>query len=154
MDSMKSEHLQTLQSFLESLEGIKWFSNAGEPSSNAIVASDAVECWDDWNQEMLAVWLPRTQALEQMARAELGDPAIDEVFSAVSAAIDQGVRQGLETYFQRRPANSDNARTGADLGLWSEIVATVKRDVSCAPVEAIIGENGFFTEILNTYRIG
>jgi glycine/D-amino acid oxidase-like deaminating enzyme len=38
--------------------------------------------------------------------------------------------------------------------IWPEIVDTVKRDISWSAIEAIIGEEGFFTEILATYRAG
>lgn len=154
IEFMNPKQSQVLQAFLKDLEGVEWFSRAGEPSDTAVVASDAVVCWDDWNREMLAVWLPKTKALEQAARKEVGDSAIDEIFSAVSIAIDLSVRQGLEAYFNRRPANSGNTKTNADRGLWPEILDTVKRDISWAAIETIIDQRGFFTELLAVYRAG
>jgi hypothetical protein len=147
---MASTQHPLLNSFIQSLGDIRWFAHAGEPHPTAIVASDLVQAWDQWNGEMLAVWSPETHALERIAVAELGDSEVDAIFEAVSGAVDVAVRDGMERYFERRSFDVTNA----DRGLWPDWLDTVKRDLSWAAVEAVLGRSGYFSSLLPYYRAG
>jgi len=151
---MTPEQHDSLNRFVASLADIKWFAHAGESHDVAEVVPDVVVGWDDWNAQMLAVWKPNSEALERRARKSIGDSAIDEIFNAVSVAIYENARDGMHDYFDRRPTDSPNTETDADLGLWPELLQTIKRDVSWAAVETVLGHRGLFTELLAHYRGG
>jgi hypothetical protein len=151
---MEAEVVRRLEKFLESLDGVPWFSAAGRPSAEYHVAEDAVVAWDDWNAPMLAVWPPRSEALEELARNAIGDVAIEEIFKRVGERIGQPVHDGVRAYFARRPENTPNTECGADLGLRAEIVDTVVRDLAWAAVETVLERTGFFVSLIRVYREG
>jgi len=151
---MEDEEVGRLETFLDSLDGVPWFSAAGQPSAIYNVVADVVVGWDDWNAPMLGVWLPRSEALEALARDVIGDAAIETIFTRVSERIGQPVQEGLRAYFARRPEATPNTKCGADLGLRSEIVDTVLRDLSWGAVETVLGQPGFFVSLLDVYREG
>jgi hypothetical protein len=142
-----------LTRFLRSLADVPWFAHCGEPDASAIVAPDLVAAWDWWNS-MVAVWSLETRALERIAVGELGESGVDTIFDTVARTVDEGLRAGMEQYFERRPANTQVAVTNADLGLWPEWLETTKRDLCWATVEAVRGWPGFFSELLRYYRAG
>jgi hypothetical protein len=148
------EVVRRLETFLDSLDGVPWFSSAGRPSSEYHVAEDAVVAWDDWNAPMLAVWLPRSEALEELARNVIGDPAIEGIFGHVEAKIGQSVHKGVHAYFARRPEDTPNTECGADLGLRNEIVDTVVRDLAWAAVETVLERPAFFVSLVRVYHEG
>jgi hypothetical protein len=143
-----------LSEFLRSLADVSWFAQCGEPDPTAIVAGDLVEAWHGWNWEMLAVWSPETHALERLAVGVLGEAGVDAIFDAVSRAMDDRLGAAMESYFERRPPDSEAALTNADRGLWPEWLESVKRDLCWAAVEAVLIRLGFFTELLRYYHAG
>jgi hypothetical protein len=148
------EQERRLESFLQSLSSIAWFAHAGRPSTKYQVVADAVVAWDDWNAEMLAVWLPRSKQLEDIATRAIGDAAIESIFSRVADAIEPSVRAGVRAYFARRPDDTENTECGADLGLWPEVVDFVLRDMSWAAVEMTLGRAEFFVSLTQVYQEG
>ena len=140
--------------FIESLRGVQWLARCGEPDAITIVPLDLVEAWDCWESAMLALWSPATHALERSAVERLGEDGVDSIFEAVSLAVDERIRQAMADYFERRPANSEATLANADRGLWPEWLETVKRDLCWAGVEAVLGQPGFFSDLLQFYRAG
>lgn len=103
---------------------------------------------------MLANWTAEYEQLERKAREAIGDRAMDEIFEAVSDAICENIRVGMQDYFDRRSVNSPTGKTNAEIGLWPELLQAMRRDVSWAAVGAVIGEHSLFTELLVYYREG
>ena len=151
---MAPELHKLLNPFVHSLASVPWFAHAGEPYDVGVVVSDVFVGWDDWNAQMLAVWTPRSNTLERMARESIGDSEIDEIINNVSAAVDKNARQGMQDYFDRRPADSENTETNTDIGLWPELLETIKRDVSWAAIETVLEQPDLFTELMTHYRRG
>jgi len=143
-----------LEAFLQSLSAVAWFANAGLPSTKYHVAADAVVAWDDWNAAMLSVWLPRSERLEALAIAAIGDPAIESIFHRVESAIEPSVHAAVRAYLARRPDTTENTECGADLALRPEIVGAVVRDMSWAAVETALGQPGFFVSLVPVHRQG
>lgn len=133
---------------------LPWFEQAGEPSEAYTVVPDAADGWIEWNDRMLEVWLPRSKKLEAEAQSILGDSVIDEIFLIVSQHIADALGKGMGDYFERRPEDSETTKCNADLSLWPEIMDSVKRDVAWAAVEVILGQPGFFNEVLDVLRKG
>jgi hypothetical protein len=152
--TVTAEQEQQLESFLQSLTTVPWFADAGRPSTKYQIVADAVVGWDDWNAAMMAVWPPRSMRLEETATRLIGDAAIEGIFSRVDEAIGPAVEAGLRAYFARRPDNTENTECGADLGLRSEIVDSVVRDVSWAAVETALGQPDFFVSLIEVYQEG
>ena len=142
------DQARRLETFLQSLSDVAWFANAGHPSTKYHVAADAVVAWDDWNEAMLSVWLPRSERLEALAIGAVGDPAIDSIFRRVDNAIERSVQAAVRAYFARRPDTTENTECGADYALRPEIVGFVLRDVSWAAVETTLGHPGFFVSLM------
>ena len=143
-----------LEAFLQSLSDVAWVANAGLPSTKYHVAADAVVAWDDWNAAMLSVWLPRSERLEALAIAAIGDPAIESIFHRVDSAIEPSVHAAVRAYFARRPDTTENTECGADRALRPEIVGFVLRDMSWAAVETALGQPGFFVSLVPVHREG
>ena len=139
-----------LNTFITSLGDVRWLASAGQPDDSAVVARDLLDAWDGWNAAMLAVWGPEARRLEQVAAAELGEAGIDAVFDAVSGAVDAPLRAAMDRYFDARSADATNA----DRGLWPEWLDAMKRDLSWAAVEAVLGRTELFTDLLGYYRAG
>ena len=148
------EQERRVEAFLQSLNSVAWFANAGHPSTKYHVVADAVVAWDDWNVAMLAVWLARSERLEAIAVRAIGDPAIESIFARVDGVIEPSVRAGLQAYLARRPDDTENTECGADRGLWPDIVDFVLRDMSWAAVETALGEPEFFVSLVQVYRDG
>ena len=151
---MDGERQRQLDTFVKSLADVPWFSQAGAPSATHHVAADAVVAWDDWSDQMMTVWPVRSEALEAAARETIGDPAIDEVFNRIADALDEPVRSAVRAYFSRRPNTTENTDCGADLGLSSEIVDRVLRDLSWAAVEVLLDQPEFYVSLIAVYREG
>ena len=143
-----------LEAFLQSLSDVPWFANAGRPSTKYHVAADAVVAWDDWNEAMLSVWLPRSERLEALAIGAIGDPAIETIFRRVDNALEPSVHAAVRAYFARRRNTTENTECGADLSLRPEIVGFVVRDMSWAAVETALGQPGFFVSLVSVHREG
>jgi hypothetical protein len=146
---MTSDERKKLQEFVQSLAEMPWLSHTGEPCPDALVVSSIAEGWDDWNDQMMTVWRPRSAALEEIARTVMGEPGIDEVFADVAGVAGPGIEVALGRHFDRHPNSSDS-----DLGLWPDVLETMKRDIAWAAVEAVLGRPGFFSSILPYYRRG
>ena len=151
---MDVQRAQRFDEFLESLVGVPWFSNAGRPSTTYHVAADAVVAWDDWSPQMVAVWLPHSEGLEDKARGVIGDDVIETIFDRVYAAIEPSLRAGVKDYFARRPDNTENTEVGADSGLWPDIIDFVHRDMSWAAVETVLEQPDFFVSLVRVHREG
>jgi hypothetical protein len=143
-------HQNAVATFVASLTDLPWLAHAGDRDEAAVVADDLVDAWDGWNAEMLSAWAPQTKRLEQIAAAELGEAGVDEVFEAVSRALDLPLRTAIERYFNTRSRDETNA----DRGIWPEWLDAMKRDLSWAAVESILNRPGFFTDLLRYYRAG
>ena len=152
--SVDSDQRQQLEVFLNSLRDVPWFAPAGDPSPTHHVAEDAVVAWDDWTNEMMAVWPVRSERLETAARDAIGDPAIDDVFNRVADALEPQVRSGVKAYFARRPNTTQNTNCDADRGLWREILERVLRDLSWAAIETILDRPEFYCSLIAVYREG
>lgn len=150
MPRLSPNQHSALAAFLAPLADVHWLATAGEPHGTAIVADDLVDGWESWNSEMLSVWLPETNGLEQAALATIGDVTLTEVFDAVSCAVDAPLRTAMEHYFNTRSTDVTNSYRG----LWPEWLDAMKRDLCWAAVEAILGRQGFFTGLLDYYRAG
>jgi len=151
---MVDDQERRLETFLQSLNDVAWFANAGNLSTKYHVAADAVVAWDDWNEAMLSVWLPRSERLEAIAVRAIGDPAIDSIFGRVDSAIEPSVHAAVRAYFARRPATTENTECGADYALRPEIVGFVVRDMSWAAVETALAQPGFFVSLVPVHREG
>ena len=143
-----------LANFIQSLTDIRWFVAAGSPIESAVVAADAASGYDAFDSTNSELWREQTLLLETLALESIGDEAISESFERVSSALNAKVRAGLEAYFARRPDVNANTNSGADYGLWPEILEASLRDVSWAAVEFRMGRGGFFSEVLEYYRAG
>jgi hypothetical protein len=143
-----------LPTFLASLADMPWLLHAGKPRDDAVVVPDVATGWDDWSPQMAATWIPRSQALEELARAQIGDAAIDAAFQAVAAAINDPLRSAIRRYFHERPDVNENTASGADRGLWPDLLDTIQRDIAWAAVETLLAQPGFFTHLLTYYREG
>jgi hypothetical protein len=152
--SPTSPYPEALASFLESVKDIQWLQHAEEPFESGVVVADVVEGWDGWNEKMLEVWLPRTKALENAARSEIGDEGIDLIFGLVSERLTPGLSKGLSDYFDRRPATTENKKAGVDVGLYQELQDAVTRDLCWAAIEAVLNRRDFFSELIGYYRAG
>lgn len=152
---MKQAQPDPLVLLLAELKSVRWLAHAGEPFPGGILVPDVATAFDDWSKSTFTTWSCRTHALERRARKQLGEPAIDHVFRRISIALDKPLRAALKKYFDRRP-NGLNANTecNADLGLWPELLETMKRDIAWAAVERLLGTPDFFSALLAFYRAG
>ena len=151
---MTSQQQSILTDFLKSVSGIPWFSNCGNADVTAIVPSDLIEAWDRWNDDLLPIWLPQTNSLEDIAIIQIGEADLSEIFRVVSDALDIPKSVGMEEYYDRHPAKTEASIANTDRGLWPEWLETVKRDLCWAAVEAVLNRSGFFSELLKYYRAG
>lgn len=147
---MTADQNSALTAYLNSLDGVSWFSHCGEPDTDLVVAEDLVDAWDNWNAERLAAWLPQSRALERTAVSALGEDDVDAIFAAVSRFLYKPLLEGINAYFERWPYDLTNT----DRALWREWLTSAMRDLSWAGVEAVLGQRGFFTLILWFYREG
>ena len=148
---------QRLVSFLESLRQIDWLAHAGEPCDNARAVENIQAGWDREGKRMLAVWGPRTHALEVQAQRLLGDQNIDRIFSSVSETIHERLYQGICSYLDRVYNATDEKRRGqrsVDESLYPELMDSVKRDVCWSAVEHMLLVHGFFSNLLGFYQQG
>ena len=150
---MTADQEQRLTDHVKSLASMPWFASAGMPSDRYRVAADAVVAWDDWSPQMVAVWVPSSERLEALAQGAIGDAAIDDIFKRIDAAIVPALEAGVRAYFARRP-ETRNTEAGADLGLRTEIVDVVIRDMSWAAIEAILEQREFYTSLMPVYGEG
>jgi hypothetical protein len=145
---------EALTTFLQSLKDVAWLSHAGEPYEDGVVVADAVEGWDGWNEKMYDVWRPRTEALEDMARKELGDAGIDRVFEVVAQYLRPVFLEGLSDYFGRRSVDTEAMKGGVDAELYEDVLEAMTRDFCWASIEVILGKEGFFNDLVKYYRAG
>ena len=137
--------------FIGKIAGINWFGKAGEPSEQYTVVISFIEAWDGWNRRMLAVWSKESHCLEERALQMIGDPMIDWVFARIAEAIGPEVEKGF-CQFQDRLAKA--GLDSEEYGLSIEIIDFIKRDAAWACIESILGEEGFFHQILEVLREG
>ena len=133
--------------FLEYLAGLPLLARCGEPSQDYRVEPSLFQAWDNWNGEMMAVWEPETCRLEEQAQERLGDDGIDRVFETVSDAVAGRLWQSWCAFVQRMSLEEES-------GLEREWMDFVKRDLSWACVEHLMGMDGFFTAVLRVYEQG
>lgn len=144
-----------LKPFLESLRSIAWFSNAGEPCEDARVVHGLQSAWDGEGERTLDIWGRETRALEAKALQWLGGQDIDQIFSAVSDAIEEPLYNGLCNYLDRVYDTIHGAKKRTlDDGIFPEVLESVKRDVCWAAVEHALHNQGFFSNLLRFYRRG
>ena len=136
-----------MHSFLEYLDGPPLLAHCGEPSQDYRVEHSLLQAWDNWNREMLAVWEPETCQLEERAGQGIGEDEIDHVFERVSAAVGDRLWQSWCAFVQRMSLEGES-------GLEREWMDFVKRDLSWACVEHLMGLDGFFTAVLRVYEQG
>lgn len=133
--------------FLKMLEKIQWFENSGKPTKKYHVVGSVSGAYDDWNQSMLRIWEPSIFQLEKDACERIGEARIDEIFSLVSAKIGDAVWGNWGVFLARQGLEEE-------MGLSFEILDMVKRDVSWACVERVLGIQGLFTLLLKIYQEG
>lgn len=151
---MTSEERNRLKEFLSSLASVPWLSHPGEPFPEAFVVANIAEGWDRWNPQMMALWQPESDWLGRIARAIIGDPAVEEVFAQAAGVVGPGVAVSLGRYFERHPVDSHFARKTAHRGLWSEVLETIKRDVAWAAIEVVLSRPRFFSFLMPYYTAG
>lgn len=87
---------------------------------------------------MLRIWQPNIFQLEKNACERIGEARIDEIFSLVSAKIGDTVWENWGVFLAKQGLEEE-------MGLSFEILDMVKRDVSWAYVERVLGIQGLFT---------
>lgn len=143
-----------LTSFLKEAQEFPWIAHAGSPYEGAIVVGGVVEAWDDWSDKMFDVWRPRTELIEEMARSELGEAAIDQVFEVVAVTLSPAILRGLTSYFEGKTAGKKKVDVAIDDELYGELVDVMVRDMCWAAVETLLNRKGFFTRLVEYYREG
>ena len=133
--------------FLSMLTGINWFSKSGTTTEAYHVIYSIFEAYDIWNQQTFDIWEPRICELEKKAQEILGDEQIDAVFEQVAETIGDKLWRGYCTFVER-------CHLEAEVGLESEIMDCVKRDVAWACIETMLRQEGFFTSLLKVYKEG
>ena len=99
-----------------------------------------------------AFWSLRTHGAEGIARKVLSDPEIDEIIDDVAAVIDENLRRfdPLIAYYGRFAPDGDPSRIEWERGA----AHSVKRDLAWAACERVVGEPGFFSDLLPWYERG
>lgn len=143
-----------LQSFVDSLQGIEWFSHAGEPSEGVRVVDGMQTGWDREGKQMLVLWDSQTHAIEKQAWDLLGDQGIDRIFSVVAQAIHEPLYSGISSYLDRIYSKTNDDKRTFDEGVLPDVIESVKRDVCWAGVEHALHVHGFFGRLLAVYRQG
>lgn len=133
--------------FLHELEWIDWFKNSGIPNEKYYMVFSMYEAYDCWGKQHMEIWEPHAYSLEDIAREKIGDDEIDEIFSAVSAAIGDVVWNKLWDFMSRRNLEEE-------AGVSLEILDMIKRDMSWACIEKTVNTDGFYTTLLNIYKEG
>ena len=146
---MMSDERERLREFLRPLPAVPWLSRAGDSFPDGVVVTSITEGWDDWNDEMMAVWRSRSEELESTALQAIGDQGIDEVFAEAANVTGPPIEMALRWYLDHRQTISDS-----DRGLWPDVLETMKRDVAWAAIENVLGRVGFFTSLMAYYRNG
>jgi len=149
---MSEQEWELLSAFLAGLRGIRWLSASGTASAHAYVVNDAAEGFDDPVREGL--WDTHARDLEVAAIDRLGERGLDDVFRETASTIDEALASALEAWFERRPVVNEATDANVDLGLWPEILESIKRDVAWAAIEAVLAAPGFFSGLMGHYRDG
>ena len=133
--------------FLHEIDTIDWFVNSGRPNGKYHMLFSLYEACDTWGRQYLELWEPHICAIENVAVERIGDDTINEIFSTVSAAIGDTVREKFGKYIERQ-------HLGEELGVSYELHDMIKRDMAWACVERILEMSGFFTMLTEIYKQG
>lgn len=139
-----------IDQFTDQLKAIEWFKNVGEPSEKYWVVDTIWEACDTHGQQMIEVWGRNTETTEQKALKKLTDQQIDAIFETVSLAIGNEVYEAVCDLEDRIGQETGEDQSGVE----DEILDFVKRDTAWACIEALICENGFFSQVHALNRSG
>ena len=138
--SIRVEYANWLRSF-------PLLSSIGQPgdSPELVPVADAPEYLN------FSFWSARSHEIESLAREQLADAEIDQIFDEVVAVINEDLRRfdPLIVYFDRF---CDDLGTRFDDEI--EMALSVKRDLAWAAIERTIGLPGFFTQLAAWYGKG
>ncbi len=139
-----------LATYAEELRQIQWLHSLAETSddSHIIAASDQPTFLDH------EFWSQRTHDIESRAMKTLIDENIDQIFDDVAAVMDENLDRfnPIMEYFGRFYPDPVDASLRMDHE--TEMAHAVKRDLAWIAVERVIGEPGFFSSLLNWYKLG
>ncbi|MCM1166871.1 MAG: NUDIX domain-containing protein [Lachnospiraceae bacterium] len=135
------------EKFIEDMQSIKWFANSGTPTEKYLLVRSVYDAYDNWNANYLSVWEPRILLLEKSAEQLVGKDAVDDIFATVSMALDKDIWNAWQSFRTHGGLEEENA-------LDEEIADMVKRDLCWAAVERALGNEGFFTALLDIYGDG
>lgn len=142
---------EKIKIYLKEIQDICWFIHAGENSNKYTVAASFTEAWDDWNDKMMEVWCIESHNIEVAAITVMGDELIDLIFDRVAQASGPKIAEGLLSFQERL---EDMGLDSDGYGLEYEILDFIKRDITWACIEFVIGKKGFFNEVLQVLSEG
>jgi hypothetical protein len=146
-----------LEAILADYRGYPWFAEAGNALTDVLVAEDLSDAWDGywdgWNARSHAHWSAASHRLEAEAQRVLGDEEIDRIFAVVSSDVAGPIWEGIGTYLDRI-ADSHPDPSGIYAAIAIDLLDAIKSDLSWAAVETIMGQPGFFSDLLRWYRRG
>lgn len=140
----------TLTDFAIELRGINWLHSLADPSNEPqIVRSETEPTFLDHE-----FWSARTHELETIARQSITDANIDQVFDDVAGVMDEDLNRfnPIIEYFGRYFPDPVDASHRRDCE--TEMAHNIKRDLAWIAVERVIEKPGFFTPLLDWYKIG
>ncbi len=138
-----------INDYIAEITQIDWLKNSGSGSKKYHVIHSIFEAYDDWNDEMLAVWEPHINRLEAKAQETMGDAWIDEVFETVAEALTLN-----NLLWEKWTAFIERCDLGEECGLDNEMLDMIIRDVAWAYIELVLGKTDFFAKLLEIFKEG
>lgn len=137
----------TIDDFLQEVLQINWFEHCKDKENKYYVIHSVFEAYDVWNEQMLKTWEPHIFTLEKMAVNQIGDTKIDEIFSNISAKIEDILWQKWSNFIFRWNLEEESS-------LSAEMLDMVKRDISWVYIEKVLNAQGFFNTLFKIYKDG
>ncbi len=144
---MGEKYSVQISDYIAELTSIDWLKNSGCSSEKYHVIHSIFEAYDDWNDEMLAVWEPHINRLEAKAQETMSDAWIDEVFETVAEALCDLLWEKWISFIERCDLQEE-------CGLDNEMLDMITRDVSWAYIERVLENADFFAKLLEIYKEG
>ncbi|WP_160680564.1 hypothetical protein [Clostridium sp. C8-1-8] len=143
--------VEATNNFISTAEKITWFSKCSTPNDNYTVASNFVEAWDSWNENMLNVWSREVTILENIAIKNIGNDSIDYIFDIISDKLGPIIGK---CFYEFQCRLDDMGLDSEDYGLCFEIIDFIKRDTAWACIESILAMKGFFSKVFKINSSG
>ncbi len=139
--------MMDIKQFLQEIRNIDWFKNSGDPDPKYHMIFSVFEAYDTWNEQTLNIWEPNITELENKAISQIGDEAIDEIFTIISLEIGDIIWEKWCRFIKKCHLENES-------GLDDEMLDMVKRDISWAFIEKLLNCQGFFCRLLTIYEEG